>query len=273
MHDTARAHGRQFFALYWQPHFSAVVELGSQNVNGSLRDHAPAGASYLGLDAASGPGVDRVVVPGEPLPLDDGCADVVVTSSALEHDPCFWDTFLEMLRLLRPGGLLYINAPSNHAFHRYPADCWRFYPDAGTALAAWARRRGMPVELVESFVAKPAAQGWSDFVAIFRKPGPPLVRRGRLAEFGETQNVFDIEAAGLQREHADTFDMRALAQARQQLQACERERDELRVRAERTGGELGRAYEAILALKQESEALRLQLLQAQQAAPGRTGTP
>jgi SAM-dependent methyltransferase len=259
MHDTAHAHGRHFFALYWQPHFREVVELGSQNVNGSLRDHAPAGASYLGLDAAPGEGVDRVTAPGAPLPLPDSCADVVVTSSALEHDPCFWETFLELVRLLRPGGLLYINAPSNHAFHRYPVDCWRFYPDAGKALVAWGRRRGIVVELIESFVAKPAAQGWADFVAIFRKPGPPLVRRGRLADLGETRNGFDIENEGLLRAHADTFDMHAVAEARQRLLACERERDELRVRADRTDSELGKAYEAILALKRESEALRRRL--------------
>ena len=30
--------------------------------------------------------------------------------------------------------LFYLNAPSNGEFHRYPVDCWRFYPDAGGAL-------------------------------------------------------------------------------------------------------------------------------------------
>ena len=269
MHDTAYEHGRRFFALYWQEHFRDVVELGSQDVNGSLRDHAPAAASYQGLDTAPGPGVDRVVTPGAPLPLPDACADVVVTSSALEHDPCFWETFLDLVRLLRPGGLLYINAPSNHAFHRYPVDCWRFYPDAGTALVAWSRRRGTEVELVESFIARPAAEGWSDFVAVFRKPGPPLVRRGRIADLSDTQNGFDVESAGLLlRERADTFDMRALAQARQQLRECERERDELRARVGSAAGELGKAYEAILALKQEAEALRREL----QSSGGRAGS-
>jgi len=268
MHDTAYEHGRRFFALYWQENFRDVVELGSQDVNGSLRDHAPATASYQGLDTAPGPGVDRVVTPGEPLPLPDGCADVVVTSSALEHDPCFWETFLDLVRLLRPGGLLYVNAPSNHAFHRYPVDCWRFYPDAGTALVAWGRRRGIEVELVESFVARPAAEGWSDFVAVFRKPGPPLVRRGRIADLSDTRNGFDAESAGLLRERADTFDMCALAQARQQLRDCERERDELRARAGSAAGELGKAYEAILALKQESETLRREL----QSSGGRAGS-
>jgi hypothetical protein len=44
---------------------------------------------------------------------------------------CFWDTLLELVRILRPGGLLDVNAPSNSEFHRDPVDCWGFYPDAG----------------------------------------------------------------------------------------------------------------------------------------------
>lgn len=85
------------------------------------------------------------------------------------------------------------------------------------------------------------------------------MRLGRLADFGETQNGYDAESTELLRHHAETFDMLALAQARQQLQNCERERDELRAQAASASGELGKAYEAILALKQESEALRREL--------------
>jgi chromosome segregation ATPase len=62
--------------------------------------------------------------------------------------------------------------------------------------------------------------------------------------------------------------MRALAQARQQLRECERERDELRARVGSAAGELGKAYEAILALKQESETLRREL----QSSGGRAGS-
>ena len=64
MHLTAYEHGRLFFELYWRPEFTEVVELGSQNVNGSLRDHCPAGARYVGMDMAPGNGVDLVVTPG-----------------------------------------------------------------------------------------------------------------------------------------------------------------------------------------------------------------
>ncbi|MFE0758442.1 methyltransferase domain-containing protein [Inquilinus sp. NPDC058860] len=225
MHDTAYEHGRLFFELYWDPAFSDVVELGSQNVNGSLRDHCPAGARYVGMDMAPANGVDLVVTPGEPFPLADESVDVAVTSSAFEHDVCFWETFLDLIRLLRPGGLLYVNAPSNHAFHRYPVDCWRFYPDAGVALVAWAARRGKAVELVESFVAAPRDEGWADFVAVFRKPSArPLARRGRIADRGHAMNIHDgARRTGpeIEKERAATFDMLAAADLAARLAQAE----------------------------------------------------
>lgn len=148
MHNSAHEHGRLFFELYWSETFRNVVDLGSQDVNGSLRGCCPASARYIGLDAVAAKGVDIVVGYGETLPIASDSVDAVVSSSAFEHDACFWDTFLELVRILRPGGLLYINVPSNYAFHRYPLDCWRFYPDAGAALVQWANRRGCRVELI-----------------------------------------------------------------------------------------------------------------------------
>jgi SAM-dependent methyltransferase len=68
------------------------------------------------------------------LPFADGSVDVVLSSSCFEHSEFFWLLFLEILRVLRPEGLFYLNAPSNGPFHRYPVDCWRFYPDSGNAL-------------------------------------------------------------------------------------------------------------------------------------------
>jgi SAM-dependent methyltransferase len=192
MHDTAYEHGRLFFELYWPNGCRNVVDLGSQDVNGSMRDHCPAAAKYIGLDLVAAKGVDVVVGAGEALPIATDSIDAVVTTSTFEHDRCFWETFLELVRIVRPGGLVYINAPSNYAFHRYGLDCWRFYPDAGVALVQWAERRGAPVELVESFVARPKNEGWADFVAVFRKAGGgDLVRRGRIADRTRAINIHD----------------------------------------------------------------------------------
>lgn len=141
------------------------------NVNGSLRDFCPAGANYVGVDLEAGNGVDLVVDDPLKMPFDSESFDVILTSSCFEHDKLFWLTFLELGRLLRPGGLLYLSAPSNGEFHRYPMDCWRFYPDAGDALAQWAARNGLALQLVESFVCGREADIWNDCVMIFAK-GP-----------------------------------------------------------------------------------------------------
>jgi hypothetical protein len=53
--------------------------------------------------------------------------------------------------------------------HRYPVDCWRFYPDAGQALVSWGRRSGHNIVLLESFISRQKDDIWNDFVAIFLK--------------------------------------------------------------------------------------------------------
>ena len=224
MHDTAYEHGRLFFELYWQPSFDVVVDLGSQDVNGSLRDHCPPGARYVGLDMEPGPGVDVVVEPGATLPFADASVDVVVSTSAFEHDVFFWETFLELARVIRPGGLMYIDAPSNNDFHRYPLDCWRFYPDAGIALAKWAAARGVPIELVESFVAKPGEEGWADFVAVFRKPTTePLQRSGRIADGTTAANIFNGSATHLEAEQQQTYEVLEIARLQEALEQAQAE--------------------------------------------------
>jgi SAM-dependent methyltransferase len=168
MHDTALEIGRLFFGTYARPPCT-VVELGSLDVNGALRTVAPESVTYIGLDASAGPGVDLVIKAGLPLPLQTDCADLVVSSSTFEHDDFFWDTFLEMVRITKPGGAIYINAPSNGPYHRYPSDNWRFYPDCGRALQRWARSRSQALTLLESFVAERRSDVWNDFTAIFVK--------------------------------------------------------------------------------------------------------
>lgn len=170
MHPSAMDNGRLFFDTYLDANAPALVlDIGSQDINGSLRQLAPAGARYVGLDFATGNGVDVVLDDPYRLPFEDGVADAVVSSSCFEHIEMFWLMFNEVLRVLRPGGLFYLNAPSNGDFHRYPVDCWRFYPDAGDALVRWAVRSGHRPALLESFTAYQRLDIWNDFVAVFVK--------------------------------------------------------------------------------------------------------
>src|SRR2546423_2278321 len=174
MHDSAFRIGELVMQTYCDLPQARILEIGSMDVNGSLRDFAETTTQYVGVDLEKGPSVDVIVKPGEKLPFDDGSFNLVMASSAFEHDPSFWDTFLEMCRVTKRGGHVYVNAPSNGGVHRYPLDCWRFYPDAGLALADYARTHEKQVDLVESFVGKrysDAWDGWNDFVAVFRR-GP-----------------------------------------------------------------------------------------------------
>jgi SAM-dependent methyltransferase len=170
MHNTARDHGRRFFETYvTKPDGAVIVDLGSQDVNGSLRSVAPAAAKYVGVDFEDAKGVDIVISDPYALPFEDESVDICVSSSCFEHSEFFWLVFLEIMRILKPAGLLYLNVPSNGDFHRYPVDCWRFYPDSGVALQNWARRNGYSTALLESFTGKQQTGVWNDFVAVFVK--------------------------------------------------------------------------------------------------------
>jgi len=177
MHISALHYGKIFFENYLtsQPVSELlIVDVGAQDVNGSLRQVAPLGCVYVGVDFVAGVGVDLVLNDPYKLPFETGSVDAVVCSSVYEHSEFFWLLFLESLRILKPTGLLYLNAPSNGALHRYPIDAWRFYPDAGKSLTNWARHNGMNAVLLESFIG--AKQGdlmqdgmWNDFVAVIAR--------------------------------------------------------------------------------------------------------
>jgi SAM-dependent methyltransferase len=170
MHDTALALGRLFFETYARgPERRTVLDVGALDVNGTLRSVCPPGLDYTGLDVEAGPNVD-VVSTGKRLPFASASFDLIVSTSCLEHDGAFWRTATEMARVVKPGGFVYINAPSNGIYHAYPRDCWRFYPDAGLALADWCTDEGHPLCLVESFVATRGAFGWNDTVIVLGRP-------------------------------------------------------------------------------------------------------
>lgn len=71
------------------------------------------GASYVGLDVAVGDlsaqSAPEVVGQGEQLPFADGSVDIVVSSNVMEHVPRPGVVGREMLRVVRPGGLVLIS--------------------------------------------------------------------------------------------------------------------------------------------------------------------
>lgn len=175
MHPSAMNFSRLFFETYGEnlPAGSKIVDIGAQNVNGSIKDVCPGHYQYIGVDFVEAEGVEIILNDAYSFPFENESIDAIVCSSCFEHSEMFWLVFNEMLRILKPSGLIYINAPSNGYIHRWPVDCWRFYPDAGNALVTWAKRSGFDPVLLESFIghrhANTVEGAWNDFVAVFAK--------------------------------------------------------------------------------------------------------
>jgi SAM-dependent methyltransferase len=171
MHPTALSNADYFFKTYFNKDKvkPRIVEIGSQDVNGSIKSVCPAEVEYIGVDFIGGKGVDVVLDDPYKLPFEDGSIDYCLSSSVFEHSEMFWILFIEILRVLKSDGLFYLNVPSNGAFHRYPVDCWRFYPDSGVALVNWAKRSNINSALLESYISYQKNDIWNDFVAVFIK--------------------------------------------------------------------------------------------------------
>ena len=150
-----------------------IYDLGSQDVNGSYRPLFSEPAwRYAGLDMTDGKNVDVVLrTPYAWKEIAGGSADVVISGQAFEHIQYFWITMLEVARVLKPGGICCILAPSSGPEHRYPTDCWRFYPDGMSSLAHFAQLE--VIEAATQWEDKGYADGsdwWHDSMLVCRKP-------------------------------------------------------------------------------------------------------
>jgi SAM-dependent methyltransferase len=125
---------------------------------------------YTGLDLQPAANVDLVVKdPYDWRELEDQSFDVVVSGQAFEHIEYIWLTILEVARVLKTNGLAAIIAPSRGQVHRFPTDCWRFYPDGLPALVRYAGLKLVESHVQESY-AYPGRYQWGHAVAIARRP-------------------------------------------------------------------------------------------------------
>ena len=150
-----------------------ILDFGSKDVNGSYRPlFSKRPWTYAGLDMASGSNVDIVLrTPYVWNEVSSESADVVISGQAFEHVQYFWITMLEVARVLKPGGLCCIVAPSSGPEHRYPFDCWRYYPDGMVSLAHFAQME--VIEAVTQWQDIGYADGsdsWHDSMLVCRKP-------------------------------------------------------------------------------------------------------
>jgi len=170
MHTSSLKHMSRLVETHLAPADTLeVIDIGSQDVNGSYRQiFRRPGWSYRGVDVAAGANVDIVMPDPYQLPLASQSVDVVISGQALEHIEYFWITFLDMVRVLKRGGKMFLIAPSRGPEHRYPVDCWRFYPDGFRALARFGRVNLIEVSTDWEPDAAEDSAAWGDTVGVFK---------------------------------------------------------------------------------------------------------
>jgi SAM-dependent methyltransferase len=132
-------------------------------------------------------------VPADPFAwteLESESFDVVISGQTFEHNPYFWITAAEIARVLVPGGMVALIAPSSGRPHRFPVDCWRFYPDSWAAICQY-----VGLDLLESYREKKTTTRmvipgtyWRDAMMIAQKPAH--IDYERLAAIVATRTSF-----------------------------------------------------------------------------------
>ena len=114
-----------------------VLEIGSLNINGTIRDLFYE-CDYIGIDLDTGPGVD-IICEGQNYNAPDESYDVVVSTECFEHNPYWYETFLNMIRLCKPEGLVVFTCATegreeHGTTNRFPSDSpftiskgWNYY--------------------------------------------------------------------------------------------------------------------------------------------------
>lgn len=131
MHESVRAWGETVLTAELCAG-KLIMEVGSYNVNGSLREYATRHnpAMYVGVDMQYGPGVDIVC---EAEYVDDiflDQVDLIICTEMMEHCRDWYGAFSAMHFALKLGGTLLLTTRSpGFPYHGYPDDWWRFTKD------------------------------------------------------------------------------------------------------------------------------------------------
>jgi SAM-dependent methyltransferase len=91
--------------LLKQAHPKKILEVGSYDVNGTIRSLFSDSETYLGADLIAGPGVD-IAKSGHEIDLESDSLDLALSCECFEHNPYWFETFQNMIRMTKPGGLI-----------------------------------------------------------------------------------------------------------------------------------------------------------------------
>jgi SAM-dependent methyltransferase len=161
----------QFVELVAGMDAPTLLELGSRNVTGATQRHLfPDVGRYIGCDIHPGEGVDLVAdIHALSQAVAPGSVDAVMSVSVFEHLAFPWKAVLEINRVLKPGGYVFVSTHPAWPAHELPWDFWRF-PVAGlvhllgpvTGFEVVSAAEGLPAKIY-SLSDDPPTRGLRDF--------------------------------------------------------------------------------------------------------------
>lgn len=103
-----------------------IYDIGAKDGRAAYFGAPPPGAKIICTDIQPGPGVD-IVADAQNMPqIPSESADCVFLVSVLQHIPSPRKAIDEAFRVLRPGGIIYVNVPFIFVYHQDPEDFIRF---------------------------------------------------------------------------------------------------------------------------------------------------
>ena len=178
-----------------------VLELGSRNVSGVTRRHLfPGAGRYIGMDIHPGEGVDLVGDAHRMSELvEPNSVDAVFSISVFEHLVYPWKAVLEINKVLKPGGLVFISTHPVWPAHELPWDFWRF-PVAGlthlfireTGFELVRATEGLPAKAY-SLVSDPPTRGIFNFRLNL---GVSMIAR-KIADYDPDKLRWDIDTGAV----------------------------------------------------------------------------
>jgi SAM-dependent methyltransferase len=125
----------QFFERLKTPGYDRVLEVGSRARSGVIRKGLFPGKQYTGIDILEGPNVDVV---GDAHTLSEyfppESFDAVFSTSVFEHLAMPWKVAIELNKILRVGGIAFLQTHQALGMHDMPWDFWRFSDTAWDTL-------------------------------------------------------------------------------------------------------------------------------------------
>lgn len=88
----------------------SVLEIGAYSVNGSVRPFFQ-GSHYVGVDLVAGADVD-LIASGDTVALPDASVDLAISCECFEHNPLWLETFINMHRMTKAGGIVLVTCAS-----------------------------------------------------------------------------------------------------------------------------------------------------------------